>query len=49
MEKYTVVIPTRNSIETLKHTLSTCLTQTYSNFEILVSDNCSDDNTEEYI
>lgn len=49
MEKYTVVIPARNSIDTLKYTLQTCLTQTYPNFEILISDNCSDDGTAQYI
>lgn len=49
MEKYTVVIPTRNSLDTLKYTLQTCLTQTYPNFEILVSDNCSNDGSFEYI
>jgi glycosyltransferase involved in cell wall biosynthesis len=49
MEKYTVVIPTRNSIDTLKYTLQTCLSQTYENFEILISDNFSDDGTAEYV
>ncbi len=45
MEKYTVVIPVKNSLETLKYTLQTCLKQTYPNFEILISDNCSTDGT----
>lgn len=49
MEKYTIVIPTKNSLETLKYTLQTCLRQTYPNFEILVCDNCSVDGTHEYI
>lgn len=48
-EKYTVVIPSRNSLHTLKYTLQTCLSQTYENFEIIISDNCSEDGTEDYI
>ncbi len=49
MEKYTVIIPTRDRAETLEATLRTCLRQTYPNFEIIVSDNCSDDNTKEIV
>lgn len=49
MEKYTVIIPTRDRAETLEATLRTCLRQTYKNFEIIVSDNCSSDNTKEIV
>lgn len=49
MEKYTVIIPTRDRAETLEATLRTCLRQTYGNFEIIVSDNCSNDNTYEIV
>ena len=49
MEKYTVIIPTRDRAETLDATLRTCLRQTYRNFEIVVSDNCSVDNTKEIV
>jgi glycosyltransferase involved in cell wall biosynthesis len=49
MEKYTVIIPTRDRAETLEATLRSCLRQTYENFEIIVSDNCSDDNTKEIV
>ena len=49
MEKYTVIIPTRDRAETLEATLRTCLRQTYKNFEIIVSDNCSFDNTREVV
>ncbi|MGZ8158598.1 MAG: glycosyltransferase family 2 protein, partial [Methylobacter sp.] len=49
MEKYTVIIPTRDRAETLEATLRTCLRQTYENFEIIVSDNCSGDNTKEIV
>lgn len=49
MEKYTVIIPTRDRAETLEATIKTCLRQTYKNFEIIVSDNCSSDNTKEIV
>lgn len=49
MEKYTVIIPTRDRAETLDATIKTCLRQTYENFEIIVSDNCSSDNTKEIV
>jgi glycosyltransferase involved in cell wall biosynthesis len=49
MEKYTVIIPTRDRAETLGATLQTCLRQTYKNYEIIVSDNCSVDNTKEIV
>lgn len=49
MEKYTVIIPTRDRAETLAATIRTCLRQNYANFEIIVSDNCSEDNTREIV
>jgi glycosyltransferase involved in cell wall biosynthesis len=49
MEKYTVIIPTRDRAETLEATIRTCLRQTYPNFEVIVSDNCSNDNTVEVV
>ena len=49
MEKYTAIIPTRDRAETLEATIRTCLRQTYENFEIIVSDNCSEDNTREIV
>jgi len=49
MEKYTVIIPTRDRAETLEATLRTCLRQTYKDFEIIVSDNCSSDNTRKIV
>ena len=36
MEKFTVVIPTRNNVHSLKHTINTCLRQNYPNFEIII-------------
>lgn len=49
MEKYTVIVPTRDRAETLEATLRTCLRQTYENFEVIVSDNCSEDHTQEIV
>lgn len=45
MEKYTIIIPTRDRAETLSGTIQSCLRQRYENFEIIVSDNVSSDNT----
>lgn len=49
MEKFTVVIPTRDRAETLEATIRTCVRQTYENLEIIVSDNCSTDNTKQVV
>jgi glycosyltransferase involved in cell wall biosynthesis len=43
--KITVLIPTYNRAHLLKECLSSVLNQTHKNFEIIVSDNCSTDNT----
>lgn len=43
--KFSVIIPTRDRAETLHYCLKTILTQRYDNFEVIVSDNCSEDNT----
>jgi glycosyltransferase involved in cell wall biosynthesis len=40
---FTVIIPQKNREEYLRHTLRTCMMQDYKNFEIIVSDDCSDD------
>lgn len=43
---FSIVIPARNSAETLRHTLETCLNQRYrGSYEILVSDNSVDQDT----
>lgn len=49
MEKYTVIIPTRDRCETLGPALRTCLEQTYGNLQVIVSDNCSTDATAEVV
>ena len=43
--KFTVIVPTRERADTLYHCLQTLVRQRYENFEILVSDNFSQDNT----
>lgn len=45
--RITVIIPEKNRAEYLGWTLKTCIMQEYPNFEIIVSDDCSDDNSAE--
>jgi len=47
--KFTVIVPTRERPDTLYHCLQTIVRQRYSNFDILVSDNFSQDNTEQVV
>ena len=47
--KFTVIIPTRERANTLLYSLQTCVAQPYANLDILVSDNCSNDNTKEIV
>ena len=42
---FSVIIPQKNRSEFLIHTLKTCMIQDYPKFEIIVSDDCSDDNS----
>lgn len=49
MRKFTIVIPTKDRSETLRWTLTSCLNIDYPDFEILISDNCSDDATAEIV
>lgn len=46
---FSVIIPQKNRAEFLVHTLRTCMLQDYPNFEIIVSDDCSDDNSVEVV
>lgn len=43
--KFTVIVPTRERADTLVHCLRTLVEQDYGNFEVIVSDNFSQDNT----
>lgn len=49
MTKFTVMIPTRERCETLHFTLASCVSQTFAELEIIVSDNASTDNTREVV
>src|SRR6266511_3697152 len=39
--RFSVVIPTRERADTLRHALRTCLDQHFDDYEVIVSDNCS--------
>jgi glycosyltransferase involved in cell wall biosynthesis len=45
MIKFSIVIPVYNARNTIVETLYSCINQTYTNFEILIIDDCSDDDT----
>lgn len=47
--RFSVIIPQKNRAEYLVHTLKTCMIQDYPNFEIIVSDDCSEDNSVEIV
>lgn len=46
---FSVVIPTRNRGQLLEHALQSVLEQDFDDYELIVSDNCSTDNTAEVI
>jgi glycosyltransferase involved in cell wall biosynthesis len=46
---FTVIIPQKDRAEYIYHTLRTCMIQDYPNFEVIVSDDCSEDNSVEVI
>lgn len=47
--KISICIPTFNRLDKLKRTVDSILRQTYVDFEIIISDNCSADNTWNYL
>jgi glycosyltransferase involved in cell wall biosynthesis len=47
--KFSIVVPTRDRASVLYHCLKTIVSQSYKNLEIIVSDNHSQDNTEEVV
>jgi len=46
---FTIIIPTRERSDTLYFTIANALSQDYGNFEVIVSDNNSMDNTKEVV
>lgn len=46
---FTVIIPQKDRAEFLIHTLKTCMIQDYPKFEIIVSDDCSEDDSVEVV
>lgn len=47
--KVTICVPVRNGARTIQRTLDSILAQDYPSFEVIVSDNCSDDNTADIV
>lgn len=47
--RFTVIIPQKDRAEYIGHTLRTCMMQDYPNFEIIVSDDCSEDDSVEVV
>jgi len=45
LPKVTICVPVRNGAHTIQRTLDSLLNQDYPNCEVIVSDNCSDDDT----
>jgi glycosyltransferase involved in cell wall biosynthesis len=49
LPKVTICVPVRNGARTIQRTLNSLLSQDYPNYEIIVSDNCSNDDTAKII
>ena len=49
MIKFSVLIPTRNRLQYLKFAIDSVLQQNYENWEIIISDNCSEEDIESYV
>ena len=46
---FSIIIPTYNRCDLLRKAVNSVLTQTYKNFEIIIIDNYSNDNTQELV
>ena len=49
MPLFSVLIPTRNRADLLKYAMQSVLSQNFDNYELIVSDNASSDNTREVV
>lgn len=47
--RFTIILPTRERADTLRHALRTCTEQDYENLEIIVADNMSRDDTRDVV
>src|SRR4029079_16931845 len=47
--RYSILLPTRNGIRYLPHAIDSVLSQSFQDFELIVSDNHSGDGTAEYL
>ena len=47
--RFSVVIPTRNRAQTLRHSLTTCIAQDFDDYEVVVSDNQSTPETRQVV
>ena len=45
MPRYCIIIPSYNSESTIVPAVTSAINQNYKDFSVVVSDNCSDDNT----
>jgi glycosyltransferase involved in cell wall biosynthesis len=49
MIKFSVLLPTRNRLEFLKYAVETVLKQDYEDWEVIISDNCSEQDIRGYV
>src|SRR5262245_17171828 len=47
--RFSIVVPTRQRHETLRHCLRTCLAQGFDDYEVVVCDNCSSPQTRQVV
>lgn len=47
--KFSVLLPTRNRLEYLRYAVETVRRQDYADWEVVISDNCSEDDVETYV
>lgn len=48
-DKFSIVLPVRNGADYIGTTITSVLSQTYTNFELIILENCSDDGTQTII
>ncbi len=49
LKPVSVIIPTYNRVEQLRHSVNSVLSQSYNEFELIIVDDASTDHTEEYV